>query len=292
MTPRPGLEPVTIAIHAVLGLAALAGIAWVAMGLLSSRETPVRSAAPITPAPRAAAPAPAPPATKPPAAAEAPRVAPAAPAPTARSAATSRASGTPGAAAVAPGPADGSLYVYAVTLQPPAWRNAELAYRSRRQADGRLSIEMAFEHGAGERTRSTWAFGVFERGHATHANVRFPGFFMHAAYFPEQLEAGRRFSWAYAWQAAGGAVHPGRERRFDAVIVGPEAVQVPAGRFEATRIEVTVSYVEAGRAAAMVRETLWYAPAAGQLVKVVRDGRSPDEPAQHIVAELKAVSGR
>lgn len=40
----------------------------------------------------------------------------------------------------------------------------------------------------------------------------------------------------------------------------------------------------------MVRETLWYAPAAGQLVKVLREGRSPDEGAQRIVSELKSFS--
>lgn len=276
---RQGLDPVAIAIHAVLAVVALAGGVYVLTGVLEARRSapPVPVARPASP-PRATAQKPAPPAKKPPPAqAAAPVVA--TPAPPAS-----------GALRTGPALAEGARFVYAVSLEPPVWRNAELAYRVHRQPDGRTGVEMAFEHGVGERSRMTWNLGVFAPGDPGHANVRYPGFFMHAAYFPRSLEAGRRFSWTYPWQAAGGALRPGRERRFDAVVVGPEVVVVPAGRFEATRIDVTLSYVEGGRAEAMVRETLWYARAAGQLVKVLREGRSPDEGAQHIVSELKSFS--
>ncbi len=37
---------------------------------------------------------------------------------------------------------------------------------------------------------------------------------------------------------------------------------------------------------ARVSETLWFAPDAFQLVKIVREGRAPDESAARIVAEL------
>lgn len=281
MDAREGLDPVALAVHVGLGIAALAGGIYVLMGVLEARRAapPPAPVARPAPAPRAAAPKPAaPPVRKAPAAGAATPAAPAV--------------ALPAAPATRTGPllADGARFVYAVAVEPPAWRNAELAYQVKRQADGRTDVEMVFEHGVAERSRMKWHLGVFRRGDPSHANVRYPGFFMHAAYFPLPLEPGRRFSWTYPWQAGGGAVRAGRERRFDAVVVGPEPVVVPAGRFEATRIDVTLSYVEAGRAAAMVRETLWYASAANQLVKVVREGRSPDEGAQRIVSELKSVT--
>ena len=37
---------------------------------------------------------------------------------------------------------------------------------------------------------------------------------------------------------------------------------------------------------ARARETLWYVPKLAQVVKVVRDGRTPDEGSRRIVAEL------
>ncbi|HEY5638224.1 MAG TPA: hypothetical protein VIS77_15145 [Burkholderiales bacterium] len=278
--PRAGLDPVAIAIHAVLAVVALAGGAYVVLGVLEARRSAPPAPAPVarpSPAPRAIAPN-APPTKKPPPA-QAAAAAVAMPAPPARS-----------APRTGPVLAEGARFVYVVSLEPPAWRNAELAYRAHRQPDGRTGVEMVFEHGVGARSRMTWNLGVVQPGDPGHANLRYPGFFMHAAHFPRALEAGRRFSWTYPWQAADGALRPGRERRFDAVVAGPEVVAVPAGRFEATRIDVTLSYVEGGRAEAMVRETLWYAQAAGQLVKVLREGRSPDEGAQRILSELKSFS--
>lgn len=237
MAAREGLEPVAIAVHAVLAIAALAGGAYVLTGVLDARRNAPPSPAPVArpapaPAPRATAPTPPPAVRKPPPAQAIAPAAPVVPAPLVGS-----------APRTGPVLADGARFVYAVSLEPSAWRNAELAYRVHRQSDGRIGVEMVFEHGVGERSRMTWNLGVFQPGDPSHANVRYPGFFMHAAYFPRPLEAGRRFSWTYPWQAAGGAVRPGRERRFDAVVVGPEAVVVPAGRFEATRVDVTLSYV-------------------------------------------------
>ena len=51
-------------------------------------------------------------------------------------------------------------------------------------------------------------------------------------------------------------------------------------------IEVTLSYIDDGRAQAVARETLWYAAKAAQLVRIEREGRTPDESAARIVAEL------
>jgi hypothetical protein len=65
-----------------------------------------------------------------------------------------------------------------------------------------------------------------------------------------------------------------------------ENVQVPAGTFSAAVIEAELSYLEEGKVQARARETLWYAPTLSQVVKVVRDGRTPDEGSSRIVAEL------
>ena len=37
---------------------------------------------------------------------------------------------------------------------------------------------------------------------------------------------------------------------------------------------------------ARARETLWYAPKLSQVVKVLREGRTPDEGSSRIVAQL------
>lgn len=37
-------------------------------------------------------------------------------------------------------------------------------------------------------------------GHPTHANTRFPGFFMHPSDFRLPLEPGQKLSWSWPWQ--------------------------------------------------------------------------------------------
>jgi len=44
--------------------------------------------------------------------------------------------------------------------------------------------------------------GTFAAGHPSHANTRFPGFFMYASYFPASLKEGQRFAWGWPWQPA------------------------------------------------------------------------------------------
>lgn len=151
------------------------------------------------------------------------------------------------------------------------------------QAGPRLRMQWAPNGGSA----TTWDFGVFAAGHASHANVRFPGFFMHAAYMPHPLQAGQRFTWAFPWQ--GGEAGARRERRFTATVAGWESVSVPAGRFDAARIEAVLRYIGDGKVQAEVRNTLWYAPAARQLVRVHWSGKAPDEGYTEIVAELASL---
>ncbi len=151
------------------------------------------------------------------------------------------------------------------------------------QAGPRLRLQWAPNGGSA----TTWEFGVFAAGHASHANVRFPGFFMHPAYMPHPLQAGQRFTWAFPWQ--GGEAGARRERRFTATVAGWESVTVPAGQFDAARIEAVLKYLADGKVQAEVRNTLWYAPAARQLVRVQWSGKSPDEGHTDIVAELASL---
>ena len=81
-------------------------------------------------------------------------------------------------------------------------------------------------------------------------------------------------------------MRPGRIKRYEAEVQRWEEVTVPAGTFRAALIVADLHYVDEGKARAKSRETLWYAPATGQLVKVVREGKAPDESSQRIVAEL------
>jgi len=75
-------------------------------------------------------------------------------------------------------------------------------------------------------------------------------------------------------------------KRYEGRVVRVEDVTVPAGTYRAAVIEAELSYIEGGQVRARARETLWYAPAASQIVKVVREGRTPDEGSSRIVAEL------
>lgn len=42
--------------------------------------------------------------------------------------------------------------------------------------------------------------GTFAAGHPSHVNTRFPGFFMHASYFPPSLKEGQRLALGWPWQ--------------------------------------------------------------------------------------------
>jgi hypothetical protein len=198
------------------------------------------------------------------------------PPPAAKSAATSEARPAQAVARVPVEP--GHVWRYAVQVQPPAWRDAMLSYQTRKEGGG-VGVHTEFTHSAG---KMNFNLGSFAPGHASHANTRFPGFFMHASYFPASLAPGQQFSWSWPWQGAGA----GRIKRYDARVLRWEDVQVPAGTYRALLIEVDLSYIEGGKVKARARETLWYAPAAAQLVRVVRDGRTPDEGLERIVAEL------
>lgn len=167
-------------------------------------------------------------------------------------------------------------------LEPEVWKNATLAYRSAAEKDG-MTVHADFRHDKGV---MSFRLGTYAPGHASHSQIRFPGFFMHGAYLDFPLDKGKRFSWTYPWQMADNRIRDGRVRRWDAVVGTSEQVSVPAGRFEAVRIDAAVSYIDGGTTLASVKETIWYAPAIRQIVKVVREGRSPDEAGQRIVAEL------
>ncbi len=179
----------------------------------------------------------------------------------------------------------GKSWTYNVTLEPEVWRDATLAYRSVADGDA-VAVQAEFRHSKGN---MAFRLGTYTRGHPSHAQIRFPGFFMHGAYLDFPLTRGKAFSWSYPWQMADNRLREGRVRRWDAVVVGNETVSVPAGRFEAIRIDATVRYIDAGKDLATVNEILWYAPSIRQIVKVARAGRSPDEAGQRIVAELAAM---
>lgn len=178
--------------------------------------------------------------------------------------------------------AAGRSWTYAVRLEPEVWRDATLTYRTVAE-QGALVVHTEFRHAQG---RLSFRLGPYVAAHASHAQLRFPGFFMHGAYFEFPLAPGRKFSWTYPWQMPDNRVRADRVRRFDAAVGASESVSVPAGRYDAMRIDAVLSYVDAGRTIATVNETLWYAPSIRQIVKVVRDGRSPDEAGRRIVAEL------
>ena len=245
----------------VLGVAALCGVAlvaWVVAGILRSGA--------FEPAPK--------PAAEP--------MAKSAPPPVVAPANSGGAGGATTAAKRGLAPAPDRTWTYAVRVEPAAWRDAVLVYRTAREPSG-LAVQTEFRHSKGQ---MSFRLGTYAAGHPSHAQVRFPGFFLHGAYLELPLEKGRRFEWTYPWQAADNRVREGRVRRWRAVVGDIEKVSVPAGRFDAVRVDTTLTYEDAGQVAATVTETLWVVPSANQIVKVVRSGRSPDEAAERIVADL------
>ena len=182
------------------------------------------------------------------------------------------------AAVSAAGIEAGRSWRYAVVVEPPIWRDITLTYRTQREGAG-LGVLTDFVHAGG---KTNFHLGTFAAGHPSHANTRFPGFFMHASYFPPSLKQGQRLAWGWPWQP----VREGRTKRYEGTVVRWENLQVPAGIYTAAVIEAELSYIEAGKVQARARETLWYVPKMAQVVKVVREGRTPDEGATRIVAEL------
>jgi hypothetical protein len=178
----------------------------------------------------------------------------------------------------------GRTWRYNVVVEPPAWRDATLTYRTKREGAG-IGVLTEFVHAAG---KMEFHLGTFAAWHPSHANVRFPGFFMYPSYFRLPLQPGQDLYWSWPWQPA----VKGRMKRYVAKMLRWEDVQVPAGIFRAAVIEARLFYVEfdptrgAEQTRVEVKETLWYAPQVSQLVKVVREGRSPDEGSSRIVAEL------
>jgi hypothetical protein len=172
----------------------------------------------------------------------------------------------------------GRSWRYAVVVEPPAWRDITLTYRTQREGAG-IGVLTDFVHAGG---KTNFHLGTFAAGHPSHANTRFPGFFMHASYFPPSLQEGQRLSWGWPWQP----VREGRTKRYEGQVARWENIQVPAGTYRAAVIEAELSYVEAGKVQARARETIWYAPKLAQVVKVVREGSTPDEGSTRIVAEL------
>lgn len=172
----------------------------------------------------------------------------------------------------------GRTWRYDVTVEPALWRDISLSYRTRSEAGG-VGVLTDFVHAEG---KMNFYLGHYAAGHASHANTRFPGFFMYASYFPAELKPGQRLAWSWAWQPQ----RDGRIKRYEGQVLRWEKVQVPAGAFDAALIAAELDYVEGGQVRAKAKETLWYAPAVSQVVKVVREGRTPDEGATRIVAEL------
>ena len=172
----------------------------------------------------------------------------------------------------------GHTWRYSVVVEPPAWRDITLTYRTHRESDG-IGVLTDFVHAGG---KMNFHLGIFAAGHPSHANTRFPGFFMHPSYFSLPLQPGQKLSWEWAWQPA----REGRVKRYEGSVMRDEDVTVPAGTYRAAVIEAGLSYIEDGQVRARARETLWYAPAVSQIVKIVREGRTPDEGSSRIVAEL------
>ena len=209
------------------------------------------------------------------------------PPPVARPAPPAPKSAPPVAVAKSPAPVPqppqaGRSWRYQVTVEPALWRDATLTYRTVEMVNG-LAVYTEFRHAGGQ---MNFQLGTFAPKHPSHANMRFPGFFMHAAYLDKPLEVGQRFTWEWPWQLPDGGVRAGRVKRYVGEVKEWENTPAPIGTYVAARIETTLSYIEDGRVQASAKETLWYSPRFSQVVKVVREGKTPDEGTQRIVAEL------
>ena len=187
-------------------------------------------------------------------------------------------SGPPPVAASGPGIEAGRTWRYAVVVEPPAWRDITLTYRTQREGAG-IGVLTDFVHAGG---KTNFHLGTYAAGHPSHANTRFPGFFMHASYFPATLKEGQKLAWGWPWQPA----REGRMKWYEGKVARWQNIEVPAGAYTAAVIEADLLYIESGKVQARARETLWYVPELSQVVRVLREGRTPDEGSSRIVAEL------
>lgn len=172
----------------------------------------------------------------------------------------------------------GRSWRYSVKVEPEAWKDITLTYRTVQEGNA-LGVRTDFRHAGGQ---SAFNLGVFAPGHPSHASTRFPGFFMYASYLELPLQAGQKVSFSWHWQGKS----PGSVKRFEGVVTGIENLQLAGGALSAARVEGTLSYREDGQFRAGARETFWFAPQVGQVVKIERQGRVPDENLARISAEL------
>jgi len=192
----------------------------------------------------------------------------------------------PGIAPPAPAPAPaasprleaGRMWRYAVSVEPPVWRDITLTYRTQREQAG-IGVLTDFVYAGG---KMNFHLGTFAANHPSHENTRFPGFFMYASYLQQPLKVGQQVAFGWHWQGKS----PASVKRFEGQVTAWEDVEVPAGRLKAAKVEGTLTYREDGQFRAGARETFWYAPQVAQVVKIVRAGRTPDEASARIVAEL------
>jgi hypothetical protein len=172
----------------------------------------------------------------------------------------------------------GRSWRYSVKVEPEAWKDITLTYRTVQEGNA-LGVRTDFRHAGGQ---SAFNLGVFAPGHPSHANTRFPGFFLYAAYLDLPLQVGQKVAFGWHWQGKS----PGSQKRFQGVVAAMEDVQLSGGALPAARIEGTLTYHEDGQFRGGARETFWYAPKVGQVVRILREGRVPDENLNRISAEL------
>lgn len=172
----------------------------------------------------------------------------------------------------------GRSWRYSVKVEPEAWKDITLTYRTV-QEGGALGVRTDFRHAGGQ---SAFNLGVFAPGHPSHANTRFPGFFMYAAYLELPLQVGQKVAFGWHWQGKS----PGSMKRFQGMVTAMEDVRLPGGALVAARIEGTLTYHEDGQFRGGARETIWFAPKVGQVVRILHEGRVPDENLNRISAEL------
>ena len=172
----------------------------------------------------------------------------------------------------------GRNWRYAVVVDPPDWRDITLSYRTQQESGG-LGVLTDFVHAGG---KSNFHLGTFAAGHPSHANTRFPGFFMYAAYLKEPLRVGDPVIFSWHWQGRSA----GSVKRFEGQAKDWKAVKVPAGTFEAVMIEGTLSYLEDGQFRERTHLVFWYAPSVSQVIKIQRFGMTSDERSRQIDAEL------
>jgi hypothetical protein len=175
----------------------------------------------------------------------------------------------------------GRSWRYAVVVDPPVWRDITLTYRTQQESGG-LGVLTDFVHAGG---KSNFHLGTFAAGHPSHANTRFPGFFMYAAYLQEPLRVGDPVVFSWPWQGRSAA----SVKRFEGQAKDWKAVKVPAGTFEAVMIEGTLSYLEDGQFRERTHLVFWYAPIVSQVIKIQRFGITSDERSRQIDAELVEV---